>query len=111
MIVPPIPGPQSYVVLLIVYPFLAYFLFQRLPLRSAMVWTITVGYLLLPAAWVVNIDLPLIPSVDKALMPVLMATVLMFFGLRKQAAQAKFKRGDPQAQNGPSWVLPGLLPR
>lgn len=113
MIVPPTPGPQSYVVLLFIYPLLAYFLFKRLPLRPAMVWTIAAGYLLLPAAWVVNIDLPLIPSIDKTLMPPLMATVLMYFGLRKQAAQAKFLRGDEAARAAarPTWILPGLIPR
>lgn len=111
MIVPPTPGPQSYVVLLFLYPLLSYILFQRLPLRHAMVWTIALGYLLLPAAWVVNINLPLVPSLDKALMPALMASVLMYVALRKQAAQSRYMRGDAASAAAPEWILPGLLPR
>lgn len=56
------------------WPIVVYILFQRLPLRDALVWSIVAGYLLLPMR--TGFNLPAFPTVDKRLIPVAMAAVM-----------------------------------
>ncbi|MEM9321070.1 MAG: hypothetical protein AAGA70_19010, partial [Pseudomonadota bacterium] len=60
------------------WPLVVYILFQRLPLREALVWSIVAGYLILPTR--TGFDLPVLPPVDKTLVPSL-AAAIMCFGL------------------------------
>lgn len=59
---------------LVAWPVVAFFLFRALPRAAALIWTIVGGYLLLPIA--VGFDLPMVPTVDKTLIPALCAAVL-----------------------------------
>jgi hypothetical protein len=56
------PNVFAYMVLL-VFPVIAVFMFKRLPIAKALVWTYLGGYLLLPAGLVIN--LPSLPDLDK----------------------------------------------
>src|SRR6056297_1267634 len=56
------------------WPIVVYILFQRLPLREALVWSIVAGYLLLPMR--TGFNLPAFPTVDKRLIPVAMAAIM-----------------------------------
>jgi len=49
------------------WPVVVFILFKRLPLKNALVCSILAGYLLLPTG--LGVDLPLIPSLDKASIP------------------------------------------
>lgn len=61
---------------LILWPIIAIKLYQRKEIIPATFWTIVGGYLILPVG--VEIDFPLIPSMNKETIPVIMA----FFGCR-----------------------------
>src|SRR6056297_1638072 len=56
------------------WPVVVYILFQRLPLREALVWSIVAGYLLLPTR--TGFNLPAFPTVDKTLIPATMAALM-----------------------------------
>ncbi len=56
---------------LVVWPFVAWKLWQKLGPGQALIWTVLAGYLLLPP--LTAIDLPVIPSLDKSTIPNLMA--------------------------------------
>ena len=100
-----IPGELA----LLVWPVFAAFLFRQLDLKTAMIWTIVGGYLLLPSAEEVGWDLPLLPPIDKVLIPTLAALALATFMLRKDAAEARLQRGTQAAPAIP--MLKGWLPR
>jgi hypothetical protein len=68
-----LPGPLPYAALFL-FPLLAAALFARLEPGRAIVWTILLGYLFLPEA--VEFDLPLLPAVDKTLVPAVSAFAL-----------------------------------
>jgi hypothetical protein len=107
-VIPPIPGPQSYLILFL-FPVLVFVLFRRMELRPALVWSITLGYLLLPAAWVVHLDLPALPTIDKELLPALSAAAMAYLVLRQRQNAGRFMRSTPLKPM--DWVLPGILPR
>lgn len=67
------PNLFAYVVLF-TFPFVAILLFRRLPFRLALVWVIFGGYMVLPDR--AGFNLPVLPKVDKALLPSLMALIL-----------------------------------
>src|SRR6056297_2914911 len=67
------------------WPVVVYILFQRLPLREALVWSIVAGYLLLPTR--TGFDLPALPTVDKNLVPALTAA-FMWYLVTRQAKTA-----------------------
>ena len=76
------PNSFAYMMLL-VWPFVVALLFRQLPLQKALIWSILGGYLLLPMKTVV--DFPLIPALDKTLIPSL-ATFAMCLALTPRSA-------------------------
>lgn len=64
------PNIIAYIALL-VWPFVAWKLWQKLGPSQALIWTVLGGYLLLPP--LTAFDLPVIPNLDKATIPNLMA--------------------------------------
>lgn len=83
-------SPLAYFVLLI-WPLVVFFLFKRFTLQEALVWSIVVGYLLLPQiSW---FDLPLLPPYDKqtanSLSAALMCYAVGLAGIRQREMLAK----------------------
>ncbi len=70
------PNPIAYLVLFS-WPLVAYFMYQRMPLERAFVWTIVGGYLILPPG--TELDLPLLPPIDKLVISNLSAFFLTIF--------------------------------
>lgn len=67
--------PNSFAyIMLFAWPFVAVLLFRLLPLQKALIWTILGGYLVLPVR--TEVDFPLIPALDKVLIPSLAVFVL-----------------------------------
>lgn len=64
------PNIIAYIALM-VWPFVAWKLWQKLGPGQALIWTVLGGYLLLPP--LTAFDLPVIPNLDKATIPNLMA--------------------------------------
>ena len=89
--IPPLP-------VIFVFPVVALILFTMLNQRTALIWTILLGYLFLPEKTTFN--LPVLPSLSKHTMPVMsvILCLLLFGASRKKAGVEK----PP---------LPGLLPR
>ncbi len=107
----PVPGPQSYVVLLL-WPLLILFLFRKLPFQKALIWSVVLSYLLLPAAWVVRIPLPILPALDKAFLPagaILIISMVALYKIRGRIAMAA-RRGQ-KIEVTASFARPGLFPR
>lgn len=73
------PNTTAYLVLA-AWPCVALVLFRRLPVERALIWTLLGGYLVLPP--LANFDLPLLPPLNKVLIPNLMALALCVFVLR-----------------------------
>jgi len=73
------PNGFAYLVLLS-WPLVAVMLFRVLPLPKAIAWTIIAGYLFLPEQ--TGFDLPVLPTIDKTLVPALSAAVLAWVKLR-----------------------------
>jgi len=61
------PNAFTFLALLVVWPAVAVYLFSRLPVPEAIIWTILGGFLLLPA--LAEIKIPMIPGIDKASVP------------------------------------------
>jgi hypothetical protein len=86
----PIPNTFAYVALL-GWPIVCIGLFVLLPVEIAAIWSLLAGYLLLPSG--VQIDLPMLPPLDKMSIPAV-ATVLLCW--------AKGARSKPPKH---SWVI------
>lgn len=56
------------------YPLVVLLMFQRLPRHEALIWSVLMGYLFLPTH--TGIDLPLLPELNKTLIPSLTAGVM-----------------------------------
>ena len=67
------PNALAYLMLFI-WPLVAAVLFRLLPLQKALIWTLIGGFLILPSA--THIKLPMIPALDKSLIPAVSALVL-----------------------------------
>lgn len=106
----PIPGPQAYVILFL-WPVVVAILFRKLPLQPALIWSLLGAYLLLPTAWVVNFDLPLLPALDKNTVPVLAAAVAAILTLYRIEKMQRRMRSISQDKFIRPPVLPGWLPR
>lgn len=76
---------------LFAYPLVAAVLFRRLPLHAALIWSILAGYLFLPER--VNVNLPLLPTLDKATIPGFTAAVLVWLTVRRDRAAAALRSG------------------
>jgi hypothetical protein len=106
----PDAGAFAYVALFL-WPIVIMILFRKLPLQSAVIWSILGGYLLLPAAWVVHVDLPLVPTLHKNAIPALMAAVMAAVVLRRIEKSEQMLRGSRAVKRDRQAVLPGWLPR
>lgn len=60
----------------LIWPVVTGVIFSRMDRQNALIWTILGGYLLLPPA--VQIDLPAVPGINKAMIPVLCAAFFLF---------------------------------
>ncbi|WP_349294637.1 hypothetical protein ABEB22_21200 (plasmid) [Thioclava sp. 'Guangxiensis'] len=80
------------------WPLVTWILFRRLPLAQAVIWSLMAGYLLLPEK--LKMDLPVLPSLDKATVPAL-ATCLCFYLWRRrlEAGQLRERRSSGDRQN------------
>jgi hypothetical protein len=67
------PNAFAYLVLLS-FPLVAVLLFRLLPLQRALIWTLLSGHLLLPSSTFIKI--PMLPQIDRALVPAVSALVL-----------------------------------
>lgn len=67
------PNAFAYI-MLFGWPLVAMVLFRALPLQKALIWTLIGGHLILPSA--TYIKLPMLPSLDKSLIPTLSALAL-----------------------------------
>lgn len=64
------------------WPLVSFFLYQRLPVARATLWSILAAYLLLPSA--TEVDLPMIPPLDKVSIPNLAAFLISVLVLGKR---------------------------
>ncbi|MDN3713153.1 hypothetical protein QWZ10_17960 [Paracoccus cavernae] len=92
--------PQALMMLLI-WPIVVSVMFNRLPRQQAIIWSILAGYLVLPP--VAEIDLPLFPSLNKAIIPALSAA--FFNMLKKDEALI----AEPPRYSGPVTLFLGML--
>jgi len=67
------PNEFAYLVLLS-FPLFAVVLFRLLPLQRALIWTLLSGHLLMPSS--MHIKIPMLPLIDRSLVPALSALVL-----------------------------------
>lgn len=67
------PNAFAYLVLLS-FPLFAVLLFRLLPLQRALIWTLISGHLLLPSS--MHIKIPMVPLIDRSLVPALSALIL-----------------------------------
>lgn len=67
------PNLFAYLVLLS-WPLVAVVLFRLMPLQKALIWTLIAGHLLLPSA--TSIKFPMLPAIDRSLVPAMSALVL-----------------------------------
>lgn len=88
------PNIFAYIVLF-TWPLVVVMLFRVLPLRSALVWSIVAGYLLLPLN--TGFDLPLLPAVDKDLILAGSAAIMCLLITRQQ--NRPFPRNGPVSRN------------
>ncbi len=67
------PNAFAYL-MLFSWPLVAVVLFRTLSLQKALIWTLLGGYLILPSA--TGVKLPMLPKLDKSLIPTLSALIL-----------------------------------
>lgn len=98
------PNPFAYVVLFS-WPVVVLVLFRALPLSKALIWSILGGYLVLPTA--TGLKIPMLPILDKSLVPTISALVLcLIFAPRgRPAALAEIRKPVTQRSPGRSLVF------
>jgi hypothetical protein len=84
------------------WPAVAWILFRTLPLSKALVWTMLGGYLILPSA--TSVKIPMLPLIDKGLVPTLSAAILCMIYDTRTARVA----GPTPSAKGKALVI-GLL--
>jgi hypothetical protein len=94
------PNAFAYLVLLS-FPLVAVVLFRLLPIPRALIWTLLSGHLLLPSATFLKI--PMLPQIDRALVPAVSALILCLILAPKMEASR-----DLSARTGRQVVF-GLL--
>ena len=72
-------------VALLAWPFVCMGLFVALPVEAAAIWSLFGGYLLLPSGF--QIDLPLLPPLDKTSVPAVSALLLCWAKGRKYGSR------------------------
>lgn len=102
--------------ILLIWPVVVFGLMRTLHLKTAIIASILAGYLLLPSAFFVFFDLPLLPPINKTMIPALSAAVLGMLIYRERmnneqllVRQGRAEPGGYAAGVGP--VQPGLLPK
>lgn len=95
------PNGFAYVVLLS-WPLVAILIFRALPIPKAIAWTIVAGYLFLPLR--AGFDFPLLPPIDKTLVPSVSAAVMTLVLLRDPHAPRPELPGA-----GGRWLLATLF--
>jgi hypothetical protein len=75
------------------WPVAVYLLFRYKPRVEALCWSILGGYLLLPTR--TGFDLPMVPAVDKDVVPALAVAVLLAFGVGVTEAEKAARRAAP----------------
>lgn len=68
--------PAFALMMLFIWPAITALIFSRMDKQSALVVTILAGYLLMPP--LIEIDLPLVPGINKAMIPALSAALMLF---------------------------------
>lgn len=86
------------------WPIVVIALFRNLTLPLAVTWSVVAGYLLLPT--LVKVDFPLLPTLDKTLIPSLAALLMAAYMLKTENAT---RSANSVVQN--AHILPGWLPR
>lgn len=76
--------PAFAYLMLMIWPVVTAVIFNRMDRQHALVWTILAGYLLLPPA--IEIDLPAVPGINKAMIPALSAGLMLW--MRRDPAGA-----------------------
>ncbi|WP_209428350.1 hypothetical protein [Pararhodobacter sp. SW119] len=105
------PNAFAYM-MLFSWPLVVAALFNAMPLQKALIWSIVAGYLLLPTQTGVN--LPMVPTIDKTLVPSLSAALMCWVVSRRQALSAA-RRGACQISAESNlrvrgqWIISGLL--
>lgn len=94
------PNAFAYV-MIFSWPLVALVLFRTLPLHKALVWTIIGGHLILPTS--TGLKLPMLPMLDKSLVPSLSALVLCLIYAPRPVDRT------PVAQTRIKQVIYGLL--
>ncbi|WP_196216729.1 hypothetical protein [Paracoccus shanxieyensis] len=68
--------PAFALLMLLIWPIVTSVYFSRMDKQKALVFTIISGYLILPP--LIEIDLPLVPGINKAMIPALCAALMLF---------------------------------
>lgn len=110
------PNNLAYIVLFM-WPIIGVILFRRFPIPVALVWSIFIGYLLLPTQ--TSIDLPMLPEFDKIFLPSFTALIMSMIFVK----QCKIEGSNSQIQgknttltrcrslNADTYMLRGWLPQ
>ena len=106
----PAPMPNAFA-FIVVFSWPRRFTWSRyLPRVEALAWSILAGYLLLPTR--AGVDLPLMPTVDKDVIPALTAALLLAFGMGSAKADDLRHAGvqGGGAASGDGWRIGPFLP-
>lgn len=87
---------------LLSWPLVTFLIFRAMPIPKAIAWTIVGGYLLLPGR--AGFDIPLLPPIDKTLVPAVSAAVMTLIMMR----DPRTPRPEPPGQTG-KWLVRALL--
>lgn len=103
------PNTFAFIVLFS-FPIVVIVLFRRLPLEQALIWSVLSGYLFLPE--LTEVDLPLLPALDKVLVPSVVAGIMCLLAkphLTQRRGTARLPRGTASLPDGGAVARP--LPR
>jgi hypothetical protein len=101
------PNTFAYVALFS-WPFVVFVLFRSMSRASALIWSILGGYLLLPYG--VGINPPVLPTIDKTLIPALSAAVMCVFAADAARGSAS-ERAPYTRQRAVVSTRPGPVPQ
>ncbi|MEM1361671.1 MAG: hypothetical protein AAGF94_08135 [Pseudomonadota bacterium] len=97
---------------LLSWPVVTVLLFRMLPFRDALIWTIVAGFLFLPSSGQVSVDLPLLPPLDKWLVPPVSAALVALILLTRRTASRRRDQRQGKTDNlSDVVVLKGWVPR
>ncbi|MEP3332268.1 hypothetical protein [Sedimentitalea sp.] len=90
--------PNSFAYLIFYsWPLVAYIIFRKQPLVPALVWSIVLGYILLPSR--VGLDLPAFPAIGKFEITSISAAIMCFIAAREDGRSKRWE-APPATQNG-----------